>query len=278
MVDNVMFKTADIWGTGTGRLATGRLATGRLATAAVVFGAAALAAFGLNLAPAGAAATGQTALGAGARGGPVVPVVACPTTYGGAAPKGLPVLPRTMSTSLGLAIASALAYYSNAQRSLAPVLGPRGWSCQVQVGADGTTSIDVYPHGLGAKPAGTGSPDVRAQSGSTCQGCVYGLVCALVPYAGAQLGFSMLPCPPRRHDEVVTWLSGSAHDAKPPVHDVVAFEQPGPDPTNGALLYDYRSSQGGFASEATCTLPASEHDLCSAVLNDFVRSHWLMPQ
>jgi hypothetical protein len=188
----------------------------------------------------------------------------------------LPVLPHALRPGLPASLASSLAYYTDNQRELAPVLGPRGWDCGVQIGADGTAGLDIYPPGTSPTPVGTGHPEVQAASDSACQGCVYSTVCTFVPAAGQQLGFTMLPCVPRRKGELVTWLSGSAKDNKSPVHDVIAFELPGHDPTNGVVLYDYRAGQGGSASEETCTLAAGQHSFCTAILNSFVQQRWLM--
>jgi hypothetical protein len=208
--------------------------------------------------------------------GPAVPVVACASSYGAGPPAGLPVLPHTLRPGLPAPVAKVLAYYTNDQRTLDPVLGPRGWDCEVQVGADGTTGLDIYPPGTSPTPSGTGHPEVQAASDSACQGCVYSTVCALVPAAGQQLGFAMLPCAPRSKGEVITWLAGSPKNNKPPVRDVIAFAQPGHDPTRGVVLYDYRPGEGGAASEETCTLPTDQRSLCTAVLNSFVAHHWLM--
>ena len=208
--------------------------------------------------------------------GPAVPVVACASSYGAGPPTGLPVFPHTIRPGLGKDLAKMLGYYTNNQRTLSPVLGPRGWNCQVQVGADGTTGLNINPPGTSPTPTSTGHPEVQAASDSVCQGCVYSTVCALVPAAGQQLGFAMLPCAPRPKGEVVTWLSGSPKSTKVPVRDVVAFQIPGHDPTNGVVLYDYRPGPGGAASQETCTLPAGQRSLCTAVLNDFVRQRWLM--
>jgi hypothetical protein len=208
--------------------------------------------------------------------GPAVPVVACASSYGAGPPKGRPVFPHSIRPGLPAHLAEELGYYTNDQRALSPVLGPRGWDCQVEVGADGTTGLDVYPPGTSPTPTGTGHPEVQAASDSACQGCVYSTVCSLVPGAGKQLGFAMLPCAPRQKGEVVTWLSGSPKNNEVPVRDVVAFEIPGKDPTNGVVLYDYETGQGGTASEGTCTLPAGQRALCTAILNNFVRQRWLM--
>jgi hypothetical protein len=207
--------------------------------------------------------------------GPAVPVIACTSSYGAGPPTGLPVLPRALRPGLPAHVAKMLAYYTDDQRALAPVLAPRGWDCQVQIGADGTVGVDVYPSGTSPTPSGTGHVEVQAASDSACQGCVYSTVCALVPAAGQQLGFAMLPCAPLTRGEAVMWLSGSPK-GEPPVHDVISFKQPGHDPTRGVVLYDYLAGRGGEASEETCTLPADQSTICSAVLDAFVAHNWLM--
>jgi hypothetical protein len=242
----------------------------RLAGAAV-----AISSLGLVVALLPGAATARLAAST-AGTGPTVPVVACASSYGAAPPTGLPVFPHTIRPGLPAHVAKMLAYYTNNQRTLAPVLGPRGWDCQVQVGADGTTGLDIYPPGKSPAPVGTGHPEVQATSDSLCQGCVYTTVCSLVPGAGQQLGFAMLPCHPRPKGEVIKWLSGSAQHNQAPVRDVIGFEVPGQGPTNGVVLYDYLSGQGGMASQETCTLPAGQRPVCTAVLNDFVKQRWLM--
>jgi hypothetical protein len=63
--------------------------------------------------------------------------------------------------------------------------------------------------------------------------------------------------------------------------DVISFEDPTtPAPTNGVILYqdNHASSGGGQGVESSdlCTLPAAEHALCTAILNDFIAKDWLM--
>ena len=171
--------------------------------------------------------------------GPAVPVVACASSYGAGPPTGLAVLPRSLRPGLPAGVAKMLAYYTNDRRTLDPVLAPRGWDCQVQVGADGTTGVDVYPPGTSPTPSGTGHEEVQAASDSACQGCVYSTVCALVPAAGQQLGFAMLPCAPLQAGRGRHVDLGVAQRQWPPVHDVIAFEEPGHDPAHGVVLYDY---------------------------------------
>jgi len=207
---------------------------------------------------------------------PVVPVVDCPSQYGVGPPTGLPVLPRQMKLELPAGVASKLSFYTDHTRMLAPVLGPRGWACNVLIGADGSGGVNIYPSGSPQPGLTSGKPLVSALSDGACQGCVWSAVCAYVKGAGTQLGQSGLKCTPRPKGERVTWLEGSATKGTPPVHDVIATALPTkPDPFNGVLLYDYVKSEGS-ASMGYCTLPAAEHQWCSDILNFFVKEQWLM--
>jgi hypothetical protein len=151
-----------------------------------------------------------------------LPVVECPTTTD---VPGVPTsaYPDTMALAASSALAARLAYYSDADRSLPPILAPRGWACRVTVGADGSTSIYAFPPG--GSP--TGAQAVTAYSPSACQDCVDLVVCALIPYAARQLGYASFPCTPARPPtESVDWLNGSPSAPSSYENDVVSFEDP----------------------------------------------------
>ena len=175
--------------------------------------------------------------------------------------------------------ARTLGYYSDDVRSVQPILAPRGWSCNAEVGADGTTGIDIYPPGTSAG----GAQEVSAQSNAECQGCTYNLVCGFVPAAAQQLGYSDEPCTGMRPTaESVHFEQGSASDPGDHVSDVIEFQDPpsvkAPNPVNGVLLYAWtKGGDGGNSSDEVCVLPASEHGVCTAVLNNFIATDWLMP-
>jgi hypothetical protein len=102
------------------------------------------------------------------------------------------------------------------------------------------------------------------------------MVCAFVPNAGNQLGYSF-PCSPLPPGTAVTFLNGSPNDTSPTTSDVIAYQVPtSPEPTNGVVLYNYQNGSGASAARDACTLPATEHSLCTAILNDFVTSDWRM--
>jgi hypothetical protein len=227
--------------------------------------------------------------------GPVaLPVVECPTTRGvqGSPPS---VYPSSIAVSIDPSLAPQVAYYSDDTRSLAPVMGPAGWSCGVEVGADGSTVVAIYPSAesgdftsrLLPQPF-TASSDqaVVAYSPSACQGCIYDLVCPLITDAGQQLGYSQ-PCLGTKPDaESVDWLNGSPDSPiSLSTSDQISFADPpgvsgdgtpsgGAYTANGVINYIYNPSSEGSASSITCTLPDSQHTICSAILNDFDNRNW----
>ncbi len=215
-------------------------------------------------------------LSASASPGTMVPVVACPSQYGAGPLTGLPALPGHMNLDQSPAVAAELSFYTDHTRMLAPVLAPRGWSCRVLIGADGSGEVNVYPGGSPQPGPTSGKPLVSALSDGACQGCVWGAVCPYVKDAGKQLGQPGLPCPGGPKGEKVTWLKGSAAKVTPPVHDVIATAVPTkPDPSRGVVLYDYVKGEG-YASTGECTLPAGERPLCSDILEFFITQKWLM--
>jgi hypothetical protein len=190
-----------------------------------------------------------------------------------------------LTTKAAPSVAVQLAYYSDNVRNLTPVLGPRGWKCQVQVGADGSSGVDIYP--AGSSP--TGKMAITVRSAPACQGCVWTLVCSLIPGSAKQVGVGQPACPTTRPErERVKFESGNPN-ATGRVRDVVVFQDPagvkgegipsgGPNPANGALLYDWNTRDGGAASLETCTLPKSQFDVCSASVSSFGGRNWGMPR
>ncbi|HWA66308.1 MAG TPA: hypothetical protein VG899_08060 [Mycobacteriales bacterium] len=212
-----------------------------------------------------------------------VPVVACPTTRGVSGHPPAKYADR-LATNAPAALAAHLAYYSDNVRNLTPVLAPRGWKCRVTIGADGGTSVTIYP----ASATPTAKTGVTVRSEPACEGCVWGLVCDLVPGSAKQVGADQPACPTTRPKrERVKFERGRPH-ATGRVQDVVVFQDPagvkgdgvpsgGPDPANGVLLYDWDQRDGGAASLETCTLPTAEFSTCAASASNFGARNWGMP-
>jgi hypothetical protein len=229
----------------------------------------------------------------------VVPVIECPTTYGipNPGPSGTGY-PSTIALNVAPAVAEQLSAYSDDYRDLTPVLGPRGWSCSVSVGADGSTGVVVFPS-TASTPAPEsdsqiGPPLVSAHSDSACMGCIYQTVCPFVPDAAQQLGYQGWACstsPPAQ--ETVTFENGSpTTSADADIQDVIEFTDApgisgdaggsgGADAAQGVVLYDSFSGSGTvgqstYASQESCALPASDQALCPVIIGDFVMRAWLM--
>ena len=203
-------------------------------------------------------------------------------------------MPPTRPTALRGAVSDALSFYSDAGRSLPPLLGPAGWHCWVVTGADGSGEIAVFPPGEilpldVSATAGVGKDRqaVVASWTPACQGCVYDKVCAVVPAASAQLGHAMGPCAARPPGERVTWIRGSPSSVAVPANDVIDFEDPGGTlggapasggnfTTYGVLEYQYADAHG-TAAEVTCTLATSLQALCPVIVDDVVQRAWGMP-
>ena len=145
---------------------------------------------------------------------PTLTVTECPSSYG-AQQTPTARIPSTIAVSLPTSEADRLAFYSDSTRSVDPVLAPVGWSCSVDVGADGSTSLSVFPPG---QPDPTTSVDawppttqgVIAYSPSACEGCVADLVCPIFSNAEDQLGYSGQPCSSEPAGEQTVFLTGSS--------------------------------------------------------------------
>lgn len=210
----------------------------------------------------------------------LISVVSCPTTYGVSGGASGTALGQTIPVELAPATASQLDFYSNDQKTVTPILGPRGWNCRAEVATDGSIGIDVFPSSKSDRRRGPAPPGdgIHAISQGACQGCVYATVCALVPGAAQQLGYTQggISCTARPAGETLDWLAGTA-TGNPSVRDVIGFEDPSTPPTDGVVLYDSPTGQSpGASSQESCTLPAGEHPLCTAILDDFVSRAWYM--
>ncbi len=208
-----------------------------------------------------------------------VPVVACPSTYG--IPGGQrPVYPPRMEMRVPHSIGSAfLDFYSDGYRVVTPVLGPAGWSCATNVGADGTSEIAVFPAGQPDPLDSSGSAhgDVQtviSDGSSVCGGCSGEIACPV--FTDALSSYPGSSCPltsPSR--ELVTYLSGSdisTHGAAR-VYDPADVtgslpQSGGSNPANGIITYS--ASKVTSAGVVSCVLPPSEAALCSVVIDNYV--------
>ena len=161
------------------------------------------------------------------------------------------------------------------------LIGPTvGWTCTGSFGADGSGLMALAPVGTSVPTSGTSwhlpaSSSVQAivameSGGSTVQGA--SLVCPLFSTAQAatqqDLGKACTPASTAR-EHVVKISAVAMGFQDPPGIAGVGFPSGGQNPANGVGLYLPRPSES-TAYLATCMLPASQQDLCTAVLNHFV--------
>ncbi len=208
-----------------------------------------------------------------------LPVVDCPTVFGAEAPSTTAPLPTSEQVSVPASLVGGLAFYSDSRR-LTVLLGPKGWSCSAQYGADGSGGVIVYPNGQSVPQhwgAGWSLPSTSSEEaisstetgGSPVQAAAQ--ACPFFPVAATAYQNDLgRPCPARPSAEAVQQISA----------DVVGFEDPagtdgagipsgGQNPANGVVTYVQNASSDP-SYLATCTLPDDEHGLCTAVLNEEV--------
>jgi len=198
----------------------------------------------------------------------VVPVVACPTSFG-APPSRLPGLPKSVALTVSKRVAGGAAVYTDKLGAMR-LIGPRGWKFSAEIGADGSGGVQVSPAGHRSGDIG-----VTGHETSACVGCTLEQACRLFTKARRLLRSEYRQgCPPRPTRERVSSLSpdiaeftdppGVAGDGNPSGGSYAAL---------GVMTYYPPASRRGMNGswEYTCTLAATRAALCSAGASTFVR-------
>jgi hypothetical protein len=208
-----------------------------------------------------------------------LPVVACKTSVAVATPPTPAALPPTVPAVVRTNQASYLAVYSDTAGETM-MIGPKGWICRAQFGADGSGGLLITPPGetiatnSGSKtqvPSSSAAEaiEVYETGASPVQGAA--LACPLISVAAQAMARDLnQTCAP--HPAAETTYPVSPNE--------VAFYDPpgvagdgapsgGENPANGVVLY-LPSKGKDSAYLATCTLPAVQHEVCTTVLNDVV--------
>jgi len=190
-----------------------------------------------------------------------LPVIACATTLSitSDAPPSTLVPPTSLPTN----VASRVAIYADTTDRLI-VLAPRGWTCNAMFGADGSGNLAVYPQN--GAPNTDGAPadeKINAFTDGGCDGCTRSTVCAYFP----DLAEPGVQCRPISPTETVTRIRPHLDRffQPPGVHGTAIHN-----PANGVIIVQEAQPTDW---QETCTLPTSDHDLCTTILNDFIRLH-----
>jgi hypothetical protein len=208
-----------------------------------------------------------------------VPLVECVTGAGStSSPKPLPA---TRQVSVPKSMAKQLAAYTDDQGEMY-LVAPRGWTCQATVGADGNDSVAVYPPGeVGTSKFALGHTwpkSAQAVTGDilpSCLACYVGQACTFFPDAekdlvrnyGQQIKCASLP-----QREGILRVSSSVISFEDPPGVIGTGEPSGGDfPAEGVVTFKEGTGGTTYGSAMqTCTLPAREHALCTAVIDAFV--------
>jgi hypothetical protein len=205
-----------------------------------------------------------------------LPIVVCPTTYG-VSPTSTVVIPPTISESVPGALAKQLAVYTTQDGSM-KVLGPAGWTCTALVAADGNRRVGVYPPSQGdpnSQPfqASSAQAVLGSQTGG-CEGCAVRQASSLFATAASDCAaqFQGSVCNTKPSAESVEQIDdGVVGFLDPPGVAGSGNPSGGPYPANGVMTYHTSSFTRSYVD--TCTLPSSDHALCTAILNNFVQSY-----
>ena len=150
-------------------------------------------------------------------------------------------------------LTSRLAVYT---AEYATVLAPRGWKCEGTVGVDGSEGIRVSDSSMPGQA-------VTVSFIPACQGCIAALVCPFFP--SVLKSWPEMDCQKPPAKELVMHPNATtAFFEDPPGIKGTGDPSGGPYPANGVVIFN------GSAYQATCTLPESDHALCTVVLNDFL--------
>lgn len=205
-------------------------------------------------------------------------VVNCPATGPGAATT-TSTLPSTMTvtitSSTGVS-ASNMAIYATSNGRLA-MMAPISWSCSASFGEDGSGGLAVV------NTPDTDVPDVFTMRGSTfpeaitarttgaCAGCTDTTLCPFFSSVHSIINTRTCSTPT---GETTGLLSADvAYFDDPPGVSGTGRPSGGTSPANGVVIDASRRPGTTQSYVATCTLPQSEHSLCTAVLDDFTRRY-----
>jgi hypothetical protein len=206
-------------------------------------------------------------------------VVACPTTYA-ISVTTTTTLPTSISVSVPAVAASNLVVYGD-DNGIMMMIGPKGWTCNAAYGADGSGGLLISPAGESVPsdpdsgwhlPASSTAVAIVGYEVGVSPVQAAALACPLFSTAAAvyQKNFGHACTPhPTAESAAATGVAGEEFEDPAGVAGD-GMPSGGTNPANGVLLYLPSWPGRSAAYSATCTLPANQQDVCTAVLNDFV--------
>gem|GEM_PF-2771769 len=229
-------------GLGVHAVRTGRL---RDVLRWIVVGVVAVAAGAIPLIPAGIASAAT------------VPVLRCPTEFG--ISESSRRTPSTLTVSSG---AGGLVAYTNTEAYL---LGPRGMRCSGIVAVDGGSQVVVWPQGDARPGLHAHIAGLTLTLDPACTSCKADDACPFFTALARALDFPCASGVPA-DERVYRLRSNVALFEDPPGVAGSGWPSGGPDPANGVVGYTGNAFNRSVY-RSTCTLPASQHAVCTASLN-----------
>ena len=196
----------------------------------------------------------------------------CPTSYGFTQTTSPPALAQSMQVAVPANLASQLAVYSDKQGEM-KLLAPQGWIFS-QLRSGWISGVDVYPSGQGDPTTQSGpSPSSEYISGtqtSASAGCRESQACPLFATAAAdyESDYQMTCSRPPSTESIDPLSTGVVAYGVPAGTTGTGVTSPSNYPTNRVMTY-YSGNENGSWQD-TCTLPSSEHAICTVALNRFV--------
>jgi hypothetical protein len=191
-----------------------------------------------------------------------LPLQICPTSFAVDPAPSAANLPASMTESVPRDLQDQLTVYSDDQGDM-KLLGPTGWVCSANYGADGSGGLTVNPSGEVLPTEGIGTTSslevIDGSESSACVGCTEGQACPL--FASAAIDYQndyRVPCPTSKP---------SVESVEPIENGVIGFLDPpgvtgdgaysgGTYPANGVMTYHSGDDNGSW--EETCVLRYSQ--------------------
>jgi hypothetical protein len=201
--------------------------------------------------------------------------VTCPTIFGIPQPETA-ATPPVIRSNVPPSLAPRLAAYTD-QGGIFTVIAPAGWRCAANYGADGSGELVVVPPGEANSPfpapfTTDARMGVAAVETSACRGCLYDLICPLLPDPVDAASYGACGRAKPVEEQVVLPSSSTAFFEDPA--GIVGDGAPsgGSSPANGVMIHHPPEPSPGAETglEETCTLPSLSHADCTAILNDFL--------
>ena len=209
-----------------------------------------------------------------------LPVDTCDTTYGDTNPNTPP--PSTMQVTLPSSMSgTSLSYYALGNNQYS-VLAPTGWDCSESVSADGSSGMTVVPPSeanaleANSQPSASSMPEaIYVTNNGACQGCGYSQASAIFAQADTQYANSLGGCTaPPAGEKDTTLTSTVVAFLDPPGVSGTGQPSGGSNPANGVITFTLTNGNQANSDLMTCELPDTDHQLCTATLNDFIQRYW----